>query len=914
MSTDDGWNADGPPADSAWPRQQAMELDRLRRSEEHYRELVENLNEAIYTARADGTIEYVSPAVSRILGYSPAEATGQPFDFAVHPEDREGLHRAFADALGQGLRLFECRVRAKDGAIRWVRTSSRPIMEEGRVVGLRGILTDITARKQAEEALREGEAFSRTIISSIGEGFVVYDSELKYRVWNRFMEEMTGLPAAKVLGRHAPGVFPHLDRSGVTALIKRALAGRTERSGDVFWEHGGTGRSGWTTSTYSPHRDSNGRIVGVVATVRDVTERRAAEEQLRRSEAELRRAQNRDEAILAAVPDIIMQVDVRKRYAWANRAGREFFGDDVVGRPATDFFVGHQKTLEKVRPLFKGEESVVYVESWQRRKDGQARLLGWWCRTLKDEKGRVTGALSTARDITDSRQAEEAIRRSEARYKTLVDNVGLGINLIGPDYRVLATNAAVAAMHGKPLEKIVGHKCFTAFHDRRGPCKRCPGAAAMATGEPAEHLCRTTQKNGVTLVHRVRAFPLATPGEENQGYIEVIEDVTRRMELEEQFRHAQKMEAVGRLAGGVAHDFNNQLTVIHGYCAMLLGQRDPDDPLWGPLTEIRRAVERARSTTSHLLSFSRKQVLRPEVTDLGELLAGMHGPVSRIIGEDVRLSVVVPPGVRLVHVDKTAMHQSLMNLVVNARDAMPHGGELALRLSNLDVDPAEAGSLGPLHSGPHVLLEVQDTGDGMDRQTLERVFDPFFTTKGVGKGTGLGLAMVLGFVQQSKGGIEVRSKPGQGTIVRIALPAVSQSPRSAGRSVHKKRAAPKGSETILLVEDEDGVRSMIVRCLEEAGYRVLPAATPTEALGLARGHKGPIHLIVTDIVMQEMSGTELARQVKKMRRAIRTLFITGYMNEGAHGRAHNVLHKPFGPAELTARVRNTLRQAGSTPP
>jgi PAS domain S-box-containing protein len=651
----------------------------------------------------------------------------------------------------------------------------------------------------------------------------------------------------------------------------------------------------------------------------DITARKRAEEALRRSEerlelilrhstdginiAEFDPKTTRRRLVLCNDPYVRMSGFSREDLMAADDLNRLVHAYDDPRKAEEDY----RKIVEGIPFTGRG--------SWL-RPDGKENYYEWTAAPIR--VGSKLYIVGIDRDVTGRHRAERALRESEERFRTLMEYVpGISIQGYQTDGTVVYWNRASESVYGYTAEEAVGKNLSDLIVPPalKGAFRKCLalGKKATRSGEffPAGELLLVRKDGSFVPVYSIHAVVCIEGREPVLFCIDVDLSERKRVEeekdrLQAQLLQAQKVEAVGRLAGGVAHDFNNQLTVIQGYCAMLLDRRGPDDPLWGPLSEIRRAAERARATTSHLLSFSRKQVLHPEVTDLGELLLGMRGPVSRIIGEDVRLSVVAPPGVRPVHVDRTAMHQTLMNLIVNARDAMPTGGELTLRISNLDVGAAEKKALPNAAPGPHVLLEVCDTGVGMDRKTLERMFDPFFTTKDVGKGTGLGMTMVHGFVRQSRGRIDVRSQPDRGTTVGIVLPAAVRAPRAASRPARAPAARPKGRGTVLVVEDEEGVRGLMVRCLQEAGYRVLVAASPAEAIALAREHARSIDLLVTDIVLPEMKGTELARRVKGIHKSIRTLFVTGYMNEDAKGPVRNVLYKPFDPADLAARVRKTL--------
>jgi len=387
------------------------------------------------------------------------------------------------------------------------------------------------------------------------------------------------------------------------------------------------------------------------------------------------------------------------------------------------------------------------------------------------------------------------------------------------------------------------------------------------------------------------------------------EDVSDRRFLEAQLRQAQKMEAVGRLAGGVAHDFNNLLTAILGYTGLMLRRLPPDDPLRHGAQEIEKAGERAADLTRQLLAFSRKQLLMPQVLDLGVAVAETESMLRRVIGEDIELTTSTEVPLDAVRVDVGQIEQVILNLAVNARDAMPGGGRLTIALRNVTLDEGFARDHPGAKFGPHVLLAVSDTGVGMSPETQSHVFEPFFTTKEVGKGTGLGLATVYGIVKQSDGYIAVRSELGRGSTFEVYLPRVEE----AALPLRSERAftPSRGSETVLLVEDEEAVRNLMREILDSAGYVVLAAASGAEAMRRSRDHAGPIHLLITDVVMPGMSGPQLASQIAAERPGMRILYTSGYPDDalGPHGGlppGTAFVQKPLTPDDLADRVREVL--------
>ncbi len=392
----------------------------------------------------------------------------------------------------------------------------------------------------------------------------------------------------------------------------------------------------------------------------------------------------------------------------------------------------------------------------------------------------------------------------------------------------------------------------------------------------------------------------------------VLIDVTQRRLLEEQLRQAQKMEAVGMLAGGIAHDFNNLLTIITGYSQLILNTLRDDDENRPAVEQIVKAGERAAALTRQLLAFSRRQVLQPKVMDLNQLVAGLGVMLRRLIGEDIDLRLVMGPELGRVNADPGQLEQVIMNLAVNSRDAMPKGGTLTIETMNAELDGSYAKSHLAVRAGSYVMLAVSDTGIGMDEETRAHLFEPFYTTKTEGRGTGLGLSIVFGIVKQSGGNIEVYSEPGQGTSVKIYLPRVDQAEPAEEEGLYQ--AARRGTETILLVEDEDMLRRLVRETLEREGYTVLDAANPAEAQRICHTFKGPIHLMVTDVIMPKLNGRELAERVARMHPEMRVLYMSGYTDSavvanGVLQGAMPFLQKPFTPTALARKVREMLDTA-----
>ena len=496
------------------------------------------------------------------------------------------------------------------------------------------------------------------------------------------------------------------------------------------------------------------------------------------------------------------------------------------------------------------------------------------------------------------------MRDSEARFRLLVDHATDAFFLHDADGTVLDVNRQACDSLGYTRDELVG-LTPTAFDVDTTGDDLGRYAARLTAGETVTLDTRHRRKDGTLFPVEVRIRAFREGGK--RLAVSLARDVSDRKRLEEQFRQSQKMEAVGRLAGGVAHDFNNLLTVINGYSGLVLAGLPADDPNREPVAEIQRAGGRAAKLTRQLLAFSRSQLLQPDVVCPNELLGELHKLLRRLIGADVDLTLSLDPAAGCARVDPGQFEQAVINLAVNARDAMPDGGRLTVETRGVEL---AAPSHPDVRPGRYVRVAVSDTGHGMDAATMARIFEPFFTTKEQGKGTGLGLAMVYGFVKQSGGHVEVDSEVGRGTTFRVYLPHI-EATAEPSESPARPPPAAGGTETVLLVEDEESVRELVRTILRSGGYTVLEAQDGQEGLDVARRHAGVIDLLVTDLVMPRLSGRRLAEQLTAARPGVRVLFLSGYAEDEAwppvaRGSDVAFLQKPFTPAGLARKVREVL--------
>ncbi len=524
--------------------------------------------------------------------------------------------------------------------------------------------------------------------------------------------------------------------------------------------------------------------------------------------------------------------------------------------------------------------------------------------------------LQLEEEIEKRKEAEEILRAGEEKYRILVENAGEAI-FVAQDGMLKFVNKKTEELSGYTSEELLSAPFETFIHpeDRALVLDRHV-ERSQGVEVPSDYAFRILRKSGE--VRWVELNAVAVDWEGKPATLNFLRDITgqkcaetEKEKLQMQLAQAQKLESVGRLAGGVAHDFNNMLGVIIGHAELAMDELEPAHPVLADLTEIHKAARRSADLTNQLLAFARKQIVSPKVIDLNDNITGMLKMLRRLIGEDIDL--VWKPGARLwpVKIDPAQIHQILANLCVNARDAIGGVGKLTIETGNGIIDEDYCAAHAEAVPGAHVMLAVTDTGRGMGTESLENLFEPFFTTKEVGEGTGLGLATVYGIVKQNNGFINVYSEPGQGATFKIYLPRTQESMPQEKAS--ETSAVPQGSETVLLVEDEASILSLGKAVLERCGYTVLAARTPKEALALAGQHEGPIHLLVTDVVMPEMNGKELTARVKESLPDIRVLYMSGYtsnaiIHRGVFEEDVHFLPKPFSVNSLAAKVREVLDQ------
>jgi len=636
----------------------------------------------------------------------------------------------------------------------------------------------------------------------------------------------------------------------------------------------------------------------------------------------LHSSSRRFRAMVEKSNEAVALLDAGGNILFLTKSAGSVFGMSADGRAgASAFALVHEEDLARVHQDFAQLAAtpggVSHGEYRAQHADGSWRWLECTATNLLEDPD-VGAIVVNYRDVTERREAELALQRSEARYRDLFENANDVLFTLDLDANLTSINRKGTEISGYQCEDGVKVNIAQVVAPEDLSVAGQMIGRALAGDAPPPFELQIVKKTGERVLLEVSGRGVLENGLA-RGVQAIARDITERRALENQLRQSQKMEAVGLLAGGLAHDFNNLLAVILGYTDILGDDIKPGDKREKPLRHIHRAAERAATLTRQLLAFSRKQVMQPRVLDLNVVAMEMSKLLSRLIGEHILQTTRLNPRLGRVMADPSQIEQVLMNLAVNARDAMPNGGRLVIETDNVQLDEETARQCG-IPAGKYALLAVQDTGTGMTPEVRARIFEPFFTTKEAGKGTGLGLAMVYGIVKQSGAHITVESEPGRGTTFRVYLPlAPAESVAAAERAETSARPSlARGSETILLVEDEPSLRGLVAEYLSECGYHMLVAAEGHSALRLAQSHAGPIHMLVTDVVMPGISGPELAQRLTQTHPAVKKVYLSGYtdshlLREELLGTDVTFIHKPIRPVELAARLRSVLDDSASIP-
>jgi PAS domain S-box-containing protein len=823
----------------------------LRESEAKYRSILESITEGYYEVDIAGNFTFVNDSVCQMLGHARDELIGVNNRQYTDIENAKKLYQAFNKVYkaGEATKGFDWEVIRKDGTIRSVESSISLIKDsKGQPTGFRGIVRDITERKLSEEALKEALSLISATLESTADGILVVDREGKIASLNKKFVEMWAIPESII--------ELHDDNQALTFVMDQLQSPENflAKVRDLYAKPDAESfdilnfKDGRIFERYSKPQCIGDQIVGRVWSFRNITEQKKAEKALQKSEEEAKRLAQ-ENAIMAEIGRIISST---------------LNIEDVYGLFAEE--------VHKLIPFDRIAINIINVQ-----------------------EGTITIAYVTGIEVKDRLKGDIIPLRGSANEEMIHTRSGLLIQTengdeLGNRYPTLLNNirAGLRSMISVPLiskDQVVG-----ALHFR-----------SLTPKAYSESDLMLAERVGNQIAGAIANAQLFSDHERSER---------EKVALEEQLRQSQRMEAIGRLAGGIAHDFNNLLTVISGNCQLSLLELMEGDPLRGNIEEIKKAADRAAILTRQLLAFSRRQILEFRVLHLNSIIRDMGKMLHRVIGEDIELVTLLAEDLGKVRTDSGQIEQVILNLAVNAKDAMPNGGKLIIETANVDLDEEYAHAHIGMKPGSYVRLSVSDTGAGMKPEVRERVFEPFFTTKDKGKGTGLGLSTVYGIVKQSGGYIWVYSEEGYGTTFKIYLPQVEEPVEFMGKKIEDKEA-PRGRETILLVEDEEAVRKLGVQFLKKQGYTVLEAIHGSDALMICEQHRGPVALMVTDVVMPGMSGRDLSERLKSICPGMKVLYMSGYTDEAIvhHGVLEKGIHyiqKPFSMEALAKKVREVL--------
>jgi PAS domain S-box-containing protein len=886
----------------------SRDLSESKKSEARYRGLLEAAPDAMVVVNKGGEIVLLNVQAEKQFGYPRDELLGKnvkniiPEGFAERliADALRSTEDALAQQIGTGIELTGRRKNGSDFPIEIMLSPLESV--EGILVT--AAIRDISVRKEAERHLAQMEGRYRGLLEAAPDAIVVVNKDGEIVLLNLQAEEQFGYPRDELIGKNVKNIIPDGFAERLVADALRSAEDALAQQIETGIELTGRRKNGSDFPIeimLSPLENADGTLV--TAAIRDISVRKRAEETLRKSEERFRLiAETIDEVFWIADPHFTKVSYISPSYGrvWGRTQA------SVYENPQSFLEPVHPKELDRTLLRFEIMRSGKAFDHEYRiaRPDGVARWV--WNRgfPVHNKEGEVIRYVGVAQDITERKQAEA----ERMRLLTAIEQAVEGVVVTDMEGGIQYVNPAFSAMTGYSREEALGKNIRILKSGKQDVDFYASMWATLLADQVWRGEIINCRKDGSLYTEKISITPVHNEQGKTTHFVAMKEDITARKLLEDQFRQAQKMEAVGRLAAGVAHDFNNLLTIIIGYSDLMLDQFVPSDPRRAYATEIKGAGERAEGLTRQLLAFSRQQVLAPQILDVNTLIANLTKMLKRLIREDIELVFEVGPLPTMVKADPGQIEQVLMNLAVNSRDAMPQGGKLTIETSSVLVDEANSSSHLSIPIGSYVMLAVTDTGCGMDKDVQAHIFEPFFTTKEQGKGTGLGLATVYGIIEQSGGHIGVYSEPGVGTTFKIYLPAVKGAPETTEEST----VPAGGSETVLLVEDDACLRELARTVLSaRGGYKVLESSGGKEALLFAGEHRGTIHLLLTDVIMPGMSGRELSEGLATLRPEMKILYMSGYKDDTAarHGVPEGgmaFLQKPFTPESLLRKVRDVL--------
>jgi two-component system NtrC family sensor kinase len=887
-------------------------LEQVTVSKNYMDNIIKSINDALIVVSSDRKIILVNAAALSLLGYEEKELIGSPVEMIFdHGPGDSGM--IIGQIYNKGLiSNIETAYRTKDGRVVPLLFSGMTLSLKKGSTGMVFVAKDIADRIRTETSLRESEERFRLLVEDVKDyAIIMLDPAGNVMSWNLGAKRIKGYRDEEIIGRHFSRFYPEEDvqQGKPQRELERAAAdGRFEDEG---WRIRKDGSRFWANVAISALRDKTGQLRGFSKITRDITERKRADEALRKSEEHFR-------ALIENGSDIISELDEHGTILYESPSVERVLGhrpSDMHGKKAFEFI--HPDDIAVVANAISqgmSEPGATYsVEYRFRHQDGTWRTMESVGKFFISSSGAM-GAIVNSRDITERKRAEAALRESEAFIQDILATVDEAFVVIDRDYRILTANKAYCTQAGKSLATIIGQHCYEISHHATRPCHEleqgCACNRTFETGESTVSVHTHTDETGKLTHKDVKTFAIKGKSGEITTIIEVINDITEKTALENQLRHAQKLEGIGTLAGGIAHDFNNILSAIIGYGHVTLMKMPKDDPLRMNIEHIMESADRAAALTQSLLAFSRKQITNRKPVELNSVLRKVEKFLVRVIGEDVAVRLALAEGALTIFADAGQLEQVFMNLATNARDAMPHGGSFTIETSIKELDGGFVSAHGYGKLGTYAMISATDTGVGMTEETRRKIFEPFFTTKEVGKGTGLGLAMVYGIIKQHEGFINVYSETGKGTTFKIYLPLIKTEAMEK-QPIITAEYSKGGTETILLAEDDPAVRKLTLLVLEQMGYTVIIANDGEEAITKFMENKDRIQLLLFDIIMPKMNGRAAYEEIKKTKPDIPVLFASGYSPDMLSEKAliekgAAIVYKPSSPLELSKKVRDVL--------
>lgn len=869
-------------------------VTKLRESEDRYRDLVENSHDLICTHDLVGHVLSVNQMAAKILGYKPERLIGRNIRDALPATNSIEFDNYISTLLKDGVAHGLMAVLTSKGEKRiWEYTNT--LRTEGVPTPVvRGIAHDVTEQKRFEKALKVSEAELRALFGAMTDLILVVNAKGHcLRVaQTKFVDD--NKPPREPVGTTLYDVFPKEQADYFLGCIKGVLNSNQKQR--IEYSLAVNEKEEWFEGSIVPFTKDS-----VIWVAHDVTEKKQTEKLIQLQATALKAAAN-----------AILITDVNGIINWVNPAFTTYTGytaEEIIGQNPRVLKSGEQdeKFYDDLwQTIISGD--VWYGELINKRKDGSLYIEEQTITPVRNEKGQIINFIAIKQDVTERKKAEDALAKSAERYRTFVENAHDVIFSHDLNGNFTAVNKAVEGITGYKRKEILKMNIRETLSPEQYD-KALSMTKRMLSGEHVETFeLEFIVKRKRILTAEVNAKLILQNGVP-VGVQGIARDITERKQLEEKLRQAQKMEAIGQLTGGIAHDFNNLLTAINGYCDLTILKANPHDNSYSYLHEIKKAGERAASLTRQLLAFSRKQILQTKVIDLNVVISDLKKMLKRVIGEDLELFTVLSPELGKIKADHGQIEQVIMNLAVNSRDAMPEGGKLIIETHNIYLDDGYATNHIDIETGHYVMLTISDTGVGMDRETQSHIFEPFFTTKEIGRGTGLGLATVYGIVRQSKGYITLYSEVGIGTTFKIYLPRIDE--ETEEEKEFEQSLPPQGTETILLVEDDVMVRELVTTILEDKGYKILVASNGKNALSICEQHDEPIHLLLTDVIMPEMNGRKLAKELSKLRPKMKVIYMSGYTDnvvllQKILAEETNFIQKPFAPKLFARKVRDVL--------